>query len=786
MDIYLLKYNNYYNRKYKREENLSAYLPFVVYQVAGVNTWANGDGVDNSWTTGIVSENISGVDYMLTCVGDEILGRWFVMEKNEISKNRYRFTLRRDLVAESVPQIMDSPMYIERCILPQSSPFIYNSENFAVNRIKKKETLIKDTTGIPWLIGYLNRSAETINIKTALDINPNITVNSLENWEYYQYVNTDFNGSPADDWAKLTLYFNYHSNRDQSESLVSEYTNYAYDVTLEKTTLSRTYITNYRSDGYRVNTRQDIPTAKQVENAFKSEPWVNEINIRLGMKSADATQALVNLDGQVLKAGNQYFKISIAGVVKVFSETINNSETEELPTIDRVCKEVLGGTVYKDEVPRYNVFTISTSGVAYRIKLSEIFPETELEVTLTGKDPQKPETNLRPHVFDAPYDIFALPYGTYRGMGSKELSLKIMTALLEQENVSQNSNIFDVQLLPFAPDFAEKKDAIKKTVNDQPVTVGYIYYADASSFSRTLSLTDPVEIIDKKIESICDLYRLVSPNYNGQFEFTAAKNGGISGIKIDCTYIPYQPYMRIAPLFGELYGEEFTDARGLICGGDFSIPVVNSAWTSFVQNNKNYANIFDRNIKHLEFQQEQQRIQEKWNIGTGIVSGAVSGAGMGAAAGPWGAVAGAVVGAAASGVGGALDTYYNELARKEQVSLSKYVNRLQLQNIAAQPDSLARTSAFNATNKIFPILEYYTCTEDERVAVAKSIAINSMTAGFVSTLRQYAGMIWSYGNVVSKGFFSGRLILTEIEEDPHFLNALNAELMQGIFFEEAL
>lgn len=781
MDIYLLKYNNYYNRKYKREENLSAYLPFVVYQVAGVNTWVEGDGVENSWTS-LIKELPSRPDYLICAEGATIKSRWFVTEINEISLKRYRFTLRRDLVAESVPQIMDSPMYIERCILPQSSPFIYNSENFAVNRIKKKETLIKDTTGVPWLIGYLNRSAETINIKTALDITPNITVNSLESWEYYQYINTDFNGSPADDWAKLALYFNYQYNKAQPGALVPAYTNYAYDITLEKTTLSRTYNTLLRRDGYSVNTSQYIPTAKQVENAFRSEPWVNEINTRLGMKSADATQALVNLDGQVLKAGNQYFKISIAGVVKVFSETINNAETEELRTIDRVCKEKLGGTVYKDDVPKYNVFTISTSGVAYRIKLSEMFPETELEVTLTGKDPQKPETNLRPHVSDAPYDIFALPYGTYRGMGSKELSLKIMTALLEQENVSQNSNIFDVQLLPFAPDFAEKKDEIKRNGS----VVGYIYYADASSFSRTLSLTDPVEIIDKKIESICDLYRLVSPNYNGQFEFTAAKNGGISNIKIDCTYIPYQPYMRIAPLFGELYGEEFTDARGLICGGDFSIPVVNSAWTSFVQNNKNYANIFDRNIKHLEFQQEQQRIQEKWNIGTGIVSGAVSGAGMGAAAGPWGAVAGAVVGAAASGVGGALDTYYNELARKEQISLSKDVNRLQLQNIAAQPDSLARTSAFNATNKIFPILEYYTCTEDERVAVAKSIAINSMTAGFVSTLRKYAGMIWSYGNVVSKGFFSGRLILTEIEEDPHFLNALNAELMQGIFFEEAL
>ena len=75
-----------------------------------------------------------------------------------------------------------------------------------------------------------------------------------------------------------------------------------------------------------------------------------------------------------------------------------------------------------------------------------------------------------------------------------------------------------------------------------------------------------------KVANECDMYRLVSPNFSGQFEFSLAKNGGsISKINVDCTFKPYTPYLHLNPDFGGLYGQDFNDARGLICGGDFSI-----------------------------------------------------------------------------------------------------------------------------------------------------------------------------------------------------------------------
>jgi hypothetical protein len=78
------------------------------------------------------------------------------------------------------------------------------------------------------------------------------------------------------------------------------------------------------------------------------------------------------------------------------------------------------------------------------------------------------------------------------------------------------------------------------------------------------------------------LYRLVSPNYSGQFEFNLSKMfTNTVSFNVDYTYKPFNPYIHINPVFSGLYGNDWDDARGLICGGDFSLAVVNDAWTQY-------------------------------------------------------------------------------------------------------------------------------------------------------------------------------------------------------------
>ena len=113
-----------------------------------------------------------------------------------------------------------------------------------------------------------------------------------------------------------------------------------------------------------------------------------------------------------------------------------------------------------------------------------------------------------------------------------------------------------------------------------------------------------------KIENECDMYRLCSPNYTGVFEFNLAKNGGLDYIEVDCTYKPYNPYIKLNPNFKRLYGNDFNDQRGLICGGDFSLPQLSNSWANFQLNNKNYQLTFDREIQSMEISNRYQRVSD--------------------------------------------------------------------------------------------------------------------------------------------------------------------------------
>lgn len=84
--------------------------------------------------------------------------------------------------------------------------------------------------------------------------------------------------------------------------------------------------------------------------------------------------------------------------------------------------------------------------------------------------------------------------------------------------------------------------------------------------------------LSMKVSNECDKYRLCSPNWSNFFDFSLAKNGGtVMSFNVDCSYKPFSPYIHINPDFKGLYGRDFNDARGLICGGEFSLPQVTSA-----------------------------------------------------------------------------------------------------------------------------------------------------------------------------------------------------------------
>ena len=158
---------------------------------------------------------------------------------------------------------------------------------------------------------------------------------------------------------------------------------------------------------------------------------------------------------------------------------------------------------------------------------------------------------------------------------------------------------------------------------------GTVYKVHSISQDVIDNLAFGFDAMNVKVKSQTELVRLVSPNYASFFDINVQYNKGINYFNIDCFYKPYQPYIHVNPDFNGLYGKDFDDVRGLICGGDFSITLTNDAWSTYQLNNKNYQAIFDRNMQSLELNNNIQKTNE---IATAI-AGTVQGAGSGAAFG---------------------------------------------------------------------------------------------------------------------------------------------------------
>ena len=59
------------------------------------------------------------------------------------------------------------------------------------------------------------------------------------------------------------------------------------------------------------------------------------------------------------------------------------------------------------------------------------------------------------------------------------------------------------------------------------------------------------------------------------------------------------------------------------------------------------------------------------------------------------------------------------------------------QNIQAIPTSLTKTSALTYNTRVWPFVEYYTCTEKEREALKDKIKYNGMTIMKIGKLTDY-------------------------------------------------
>lgn len=774
MNIRIYKHNNYYNRIVKRYDTLLEYGT-PLEEILNVTNWNPNDGIS---TEQIINYFGDMPDYLIAYEDDgTINSRWFIMECRRERSQQFRMFLYRDVIADWYNEVIEAPCFIEKAMLDINDPAIYNREEMTYNQIKSGEYFIRDESGVPWVVVYLAKKpketdADPIPIPESFTVPAYIPIpeDTYSSVSEYPYPN-GFIG--AYDRGSFTI------SMDLQFSNTSIVYRFSWDE--NGNFLGVSVITGNGATWETV----DVPRAEEIISTLVAgQDWGEMSEDYISASTEQTEERFLNEKGKIIRAGDLYYKVVI-DYMDTFSETKSVSPTSNLgKKIAKIAEEIGGISV------NGNMIKISYNAPKYYRLFERVDPDM---ATL-------PIPATRTRTADSPYDIFMIPAGDYSMLAggqlvecSGELAMRFAAEIGQQPDTI----VYDVQLLPYGAlpkgvavrtkefSFDGTTDATEGIdyafiTTEEDKKAGLVLFLSSKDMYKMVShnfnsLQQARNAIEKKVNNETTLARLVSPNYDGRFEYNIEQIGDSRYYNIYCTYKPYQPYICVAPDFnGSLYGANYGDSRGLVCGGDFSLPRTIDQWLTYQLNNKNYQKTFDRQIQNMEVNNRAARIQDIAGAISGTATGAASGALAGSVAGPGGAIVGGIVGGAASAGGGIADVVINERLRQEAIDYAKDQFGYNLGNIRALPDVLTKIGAFDITNKVFPFVEYYTSTETERQALRDKIRYNGMTVMRIGRIVDFQKK--------DKTYIKGKLIrLEDVYDDYHVVNTIATELNKGVF-----
>ena len=770
MDLYYLHFNNYYNRIVKKFDTLAEYLVSPYYDGTMTQNAAFNPN-DSVETVQIANNAVGDYDYMIAANGYDIVSRWFIMESKRKRTGQSELSLRRDLFADSLPGILNAPAFIEKATLSDDDPLIFNKEDMTVNQIKTSETLLKDKTQTPWIVGYIPKTlsgpvADSITLSVPEAYSTMAAFQTAWNSIKYTENSSEALFADLDNDSSIKLVLRTGIGGGRKYTITSGSSSYINQL-MPAATLSATPTNAPQA----IAPYMDSTNFANIKNTAISYYNIQDINTDIS--------DIMQWDNKIVD-DNGVFKV--IKINKYFNMTGTIGTYVTTGTLYNVLHNITTNNTYVTGDDSWNEtyeITIKCSSVTYT---TQTISNVSVSYSFSDSDVNKLQ--------DAPYIMFAIPYeGCTFTLGSpatdwtvpsataNSVAMSVANSIIEKLNGAGGADaLYDIQILPYCP-FVNNIDAdgkvvfgnntkyysfIKDTSNNN---VGIICFATNARFEFNIPYNIP--ITDTKLQNQCDMYRLCSPNWNGQFEFSAAKNGGVNYINVDCEYKPYQPYIHLNPDFGLLYGQDYNDARGLVCSGDFALTQISDAWASYERQNVNYQKSFDRQIQNMEVNNNIQNIKTATQAVTGTVTGILGGLFTGG-------IGGAIAGGTASAIGGAMDYALQRAGQAEAIDYTKDQFGYNLGNIKALPDSLTKVSALNNNNKLFPVLEYYTCTDAEKQAFQNKIKYNGMTVMRIGTIQEFLRSDLTY----IKGKF---IRITDVEEDFHYINELANEFNKGVF-----
>ena len=774
--LYLLNYNNYENRITKID-NLAYYTNHALYTLAATNFKPN-DGVTTEHPVNI--SRTDNPDYAVVTYDDngveKLDSRWFVMEKRRNAEGQYIITLRRDVFADYKSIIKNATFYCEKGYVAQSDPLIFNSEGNTYNQIKTKEVLLKDSTGSAWIVGYcdskmMDDGPVNITINTS---NPAYSISAATTAQLLSDFPTSSLTVPPDTIGNLSnIRFSFSTYQYGQPAPWTGY--YKLTISPEQSSYAAATTTDYQCNsisGLLAYLPLVCPDADTLRSDLMDDLNGDNTNYQLMREN----------NGAIARVGTypnySYYQLQVT-TRGVDTSTLRGSGNTSWDIWDNLSDMISSCVTQGLISPNYNYFPpdsrVHYYATLYKAQWVDITEQATAQIAQTI-----------PISKQAPYYMFVMPYtnveyydhGAHTANGS--YSIPFIQSLIK----TVGTHVIDVQLLPYFPDQYNINAGVVTMDDMDPNAItwlkdsnnndlSFIYWGAPNSF--TVSLTQKIDALaDAKIDNETRFCRLNAPNFSASCDFSIAKNRGVKGFIATCTYRPYQPHIQVAPRWDGLYGQYFPDGRGLICGGDYSLDIINDAWTEYQINNKNYQLMFDRQIQTMDLQHDVQRMNEKFSVGAGILNAAASGVMTGAVGGLPGMIGGGLLGGIMSAVGGGLDIRNNNRLRNDQRSAAFDMFNYNLGNVQARPTTITKMAAFVGNNKIWPFYEIYSATSREVAALQLQLEYSSMTVGAIGTVSQYIGP--------SQTFVRGRLIrITGLEHDAEMSRVVADELARGMY-----
>ena len=788
--LYLFKWNNYRNKLVKGRPQTSQGIQYNVNGNSQLKFNPN-DGISAECILNI-NYNSFNYDYILESENNVIIRSWFIKEVIRLQVNQVRCILVRDIVTDQLTTVLNNELMVHRGICSESNSAIYNKEGFELNKIKTSETLLKDASNTAWIVGYVPLN---VNIPTGqntfgtLEEIPNATAISSES-EIPIYESS----GELSVFNSMSLY-TYYEKYDQTSLGITNRVTYEVLFCGTGTAVKEkpAYMTSAGQCGSTASDLNNISSmlvSRANNNYWKEILWNSFTQVSSTLYSRNTI--------------NQYAD-------KIYYNTTNHKYYKVKLTYDRTVQENdyrLSGQTINETI--YNHCTSITSDLygmttpafrsnssygdvtltldIYKYELEEITQTSTYHIDIT----QVNNENIK--VDGQPYKMFVMPVDPKKVNFAFKInptdSITYHTNDLEIQNAflswftKDNSRILDLQILPYFP-----IPNVIGTYNSKPVInadttpridildendniVSSAFWIQKDSFSVIIENEKTIE--NFKLENECDSYRLCSPHYESIFEFNAVQMKGWTSILAECTYKPYQPYIHVVPNFNpnSLYGNKYGDSRGLVSTCNYALSIASDEWATYARQNSTYQLIFDREIQNLEVKQSAQRLREGLTAGSGLL--ATLGAGLAGKAG-------AAVGAGTATLGSMINSYINDtITRPEELNFKRDIFKYNIANIKAQPQTLTKVSGIDINNRLFPVLEFYTCTEDEKSYFERYLYFNSYSIERIGKIKDYINTSQDYT------YIEAEIIRFDDNIDSHELDYLNNVLSTGVYFAGGL